>query len=78
MAGAEEVVAAIERRDGTEYAGLVLNLKGYERLRADPLDRVDFTLAATESFNRRNGNMSLDEALSRRRRSSTPPTRPRP
>jgi len=63
MAGAEEVVAGIERRDGTEYAGLVLNLTGYERLRATPLDRVNCTLAATESFNRRNGNMSLDEAL---------------
>jgi len=62
MAGAEEVVAAIERRDGTEYAGLVLNVKGYERLRATALDRVNCTLAATESFNRRNGNMSLEEA----------------
>jgi hydroxymethylglutaryl-CoA lyase/(R)-citramalyl-CoA lyase len=63
MAGAEEVVAGIERREGTEYAGLVLNLKGYERLRETPLDRVNCTLAATESFNQRNGNMSLDQAL---------------
>jgi hydroxymethylglutaryl-CoA lyase len=63
MAGAEEVVAGIERRDGTEYAGLVLNLKGYERLRETALDRVNCTLAATESFNQRNGNMSLDQAL---------------
>jgi len=62
MDGAEEVVAAIEQRAGTEYAGLVLNLKGYERLRATTLDRVNCTLAATESFNRRNGNMSLEEA----------------
>jgi hydroxymethylglutaryl-CoA lyase/(R)-citramalyl-CoA lyase len=62
MAGAEEVVAGIERRDGTEYAGLVLNLKGAERLRATTLDRVNCTFAATETFNRRNGNMSLDEA----------------
>ena len=63
MAAAEEVVAGIERREGSEYAGLVLNQKGYERLRATPLERVDYTLAATESFNRRNGNMSLDQAL---------------
>jgi len=63
MAGAEEVVAGIERRDGTEYAGLVLNVKGYERLRETALDRVDLNLAATESFNQRNGNMSLDQAL---------------
>ena len=63
MAGAEEVVAGIERHGGIEYAGLVLNLKGYERLRETGLDRVDCTLAATESFNQRNGNMSLDRAL---------------
>jgi len=63
MADAEDVVAGIERRDGTEYAGLVLNRKGYDRLRAaSGLDRVNCTLAATETFNRRNGNMSLEEA----------------
>jgi isopropylmalate/homocitrate/citramalate synthase len=62
MAGAEEVVAAIERREGVEYAGLVLNAKGYERLRATRIDRVNCTLAATETFNQRNGGMSLEEA----------------
>jgi hydroxymethylglutaryl-CoA lyase/(R)-citramalyl-CoA lyase len=62
MAGAEEVVAAIKRRDGTEYSGLALNEKGYERLAASGLDRVNFTLAATESFSKRNANQSLAEA----------------
>src|SRR5207248_419849 len=65
MAGAEEVVAAIERRDGTEYSGLVLNERGWDRFAATSLDRVNCTLAATESFNRRNGNASLDEAVGR-------------
>jgi len=63
MAGAEEVAARIEDREGTEFAGLVLNMKGYERLRETKLGRVNCTLAATESFNQRNGNMSLDQAL---------------
>jgi isopropylmalate/homocitrate/citramalate synthase len=65
MAGAEEVVAGIERRDGTEYSGLVLNEQGYERFRDSGLDRVNATLGATEEFNRRNGNASLDEAVAR-------------
>ena len=65
MAGAEEVVAEIDRADRTEYSGLVLNRHGYERLEQTPLDRVNCTLAATESFNRRNGNASLEEATQR-------------
>ncbi len=65
MAGAEEVVAAVERRDGVELSGLVLNERGYERFAAAALDRVNCTLAATETFNLRNGNASLDEAVAR-------------
>jgi isopropylmalate/homocitrate/citramalate synthase len=65
MAGAEEVVAGIERREGVEYSGLVLNERGFERFRAAGLDRVNVTFAATESFNRANGNASLEEAVAR-------------
>jgi hydroxymethylglutaryl-CoA lyase/(R)-citramalyl-CoA lyase len=65
MAGAEDVVAAIEGRDGVEYAGLVLNEQGFERLRQTDLDRVNVTLGATEAFNQRNGNASLAEATAR-------------
>jgi isopropylmalate/homocitrate/citramalate synthase len=65
MAGAEEVVRRIERRPGTAYAGLVLNDQGWERFRATGLDRVNVTFAATESFNRANGNASLGEAVER-------------
>jgi hydroxymethylglutaryl-CoA lyase/(R)-citramalyl-CoA lyase len=65
MADAEAVAAAVQRRDGVELSGLVLNARGYERLAATSLDRVNCTLAATEAFNRRNGNASLREALER-------------
>src|SRR5439155_8721002 len=65
MAGAEEVVSALERRPGTEYSGLVLDERGWERFRASGLDRVNCTLGATETFNRRNGNASLEEAVAR-------------
>jgi len=63
MAGAEEVVAGIDRRDGVAYSGLVLNEKGYERFAATGLDELHFTLAATEGFNRRNANRSVDESV---------------
>ena len=64
MAGAEEVVATAER-GGAELIGLVLNERGYERFAATSLDRLNCTLAATEEFNRRNGNASLAEAIAR-------------
>jgi hydroxymethylglutaryl-CoA lyase/(R)-citramalyl-CoA lyase len=63
MAGAEEVVEGIERREGTLYSGLALNEKGYDRLRAAGLDEVRFAVAATESFSERNANASVDEAV---------------
>jgi isopropylmalate/homocitrate/citramalate synthase len=65
MAGAEEVVEGIERRDGTEYSGLVLNERGAQRFEAARLDRLNATLGATETFNQRNGNASLAEAIER-------------
>jgi isopropylmalate/homocitrate/citramalate synthase len=65
MARAEEVVAGIVRRDGTDYSGLVLNEQGYERFAETGLDRVNATLGVTEAFNRRNGNASLEEAVAR-------------
>ena len=65
MADAEEVVALIERRDGVELSGLVLNEKGWERFAAAGLDRVNVTFAATETFNERNGNATLAEAIAR-------------
>jgi isopropylmalate/homocitrate/citramalate synthase len=65
MSGAEDVVAGIDRRDGIEYSGLVLNREGYERLRLTTLDRVNCTLAATDAFNRRNANTSLEQATAR-------------
>ncbi len=63
MAGAEEVVAGIDRQDGVTYAGLVLNERGYDRLQASGLDEVHFAFACTETFNRRNQNASVEESI---------------
>jgi isopropylmalate/homocitrate/citramalate synthase len=64
MAGAEEVVAAIEREAGVVYAGLALNEKGYERLRATRLDKVHYAFASSETFNARNSNATVEESVS--------------
>jgi hydroxymethylglutaryl-CoA lyase/(R)-citramalyl-CoA lyase len=64
MAGAEEVVGALHRRDGVVYAGLALNERGYDRLRESRLDEVHFSFAATEEFNRRNAGASVEDGVS--------------
>jgi len=64
MDGAEDVLGTVGAVDA-ELSGLVLNERGWERLAATGLDRVNCTLAATEAFNRRNGNASLEEAAAR-------------
>jgi (R)-citramalyl-CoA lyase len=63
MAGAEEVVVGLERRDGVVYAGLALNERGYDRLVAAGLDEVHFAFAATETFNQRNQNAAVEESV---------------
>jgi len=65
MADAEDVVARVQRREGVELSGLVLNERGWERFAAAGLDRVNVTFAATETFNLRNGNATLVEAVER-------------
>jgi hydroxymethylglutaryl-CoA lyase/(R)-citramalyl-CoA lyase len=63
MAGAEEVVAGIEREPDVVYAGLALNEKGYDRLLASGLDEVHYAFASTETFNQRNSNSSVEDSL---------------
>lgn len=63
MAGAEEVMAALRRRAGTTYAGLVLNEKGYERAKAARVDEVHYAMAATDTFGRRNQNATTDAGV---------------
>jgi hydroxymethylglutaryl-CoA lyase/(R)-citramalyl-CoA lyase len=63
MAGAEEVVTAIDRKPGVVYAGLVLNDKGYDRLRATGLDEVHYAFVASETFNQRNSNVSVEDSV---------------
>jgi len=63
MADAEAVVQGVVPNAAIEYAGLVLNGRGCERLRATGVDRVHFALAVTETFNRRSAGASVADSL---------------
>jgi len=63
MAGAEEVVAGIQRRPGTVYAGLVLNEKGYDRALASGVDEIHYAFAMTDEFGMRNQNQTSEQGL---------------
>ena len=65
MADAEDVIGRVGPHEAVELSGLVLNERGWERFAAAGLDRVNVTLAATETFNLRNGNATLAEAIER-------------
>jgi hydroxymethylglutaryl-CoA lyase/(R)-citramalyl-CoA lyase len=63
MAGAEDVVAAIDRRPGVVYAGLVLNERGYDRLVATGLDEAHFAFAVSETFNQKNQGSTVEDSV---------------
>jgi len=62
MAGAEEVMAGVERGPATVYAGLVLNEKGYERAVEAGVDEVRYAFPVTETFAERNQNTTVADA----------------
>jgi hydroxymethylglutaryl-CoA lyase len=65
LADAAEVFASIERKPGVSYPVLVPNLQGYERARAVGAEEVAVFTAASEAFNRKNINASIDESIDR-------------
>ena len=65
LADAAEVFTAIRRRPGIAYPALVPNEKGYDRARAVGVEEVAVFTAASEAFNRKNINASIDESIER-------------
>lgn len=65
LADAAEVYAGITRREGVSYPVLVPNLQGYERARAVGVRDIAIFTAASEAFNRKNINASIDESIER-------------
>lgn len=63
LADAEDVLAGLPVGDEVVYGGLIPNERGYERAKAAGVGEVVLVGAATESYCRKNLNMSVDEAL---------------
>ncbi|HEX7348379.1 MAG TPA: hydroxymethylglutaryl-CoA lyase [Rhodanobacteraceae bacterium] len=65
LADADAVFAGIERKPGVDYPVLVPNLRGYERARAAGATSIAVFTAASEAFNQKNINASIDESIER-------------
>lgn len=63
MAETGELARALGRRPGIELSALVPNMKGYELAREAGIDTVAVVVSATETMNRRNINMGLDDTV---------------
>src|SRR6187402_473661 len=65
LADAAEVFRGIRKAPGVVYPVLVPNLQGYERAREVGATEVAVFTAASEAFNRKNINASIDESIER-------------
>ncbi len=65
LADAAEVFRRIARAPGVVYSALVPNLQGLERALEVGVRRVAVFTAASETFNRKNINASIDESFER-------------
>ena len=65
MAGSDEVVKRVAKRAGVRTPVLVPNLQGFEQAREAGAREIAVFTAASESFNRKNINASIDESFAR-------------
>jgi len=63
MVGAEEVVAAVRRREGAVLSGLALNERGFDRALAARVDEIHYAFPVTETFARRNQNTTVTDGI---------------
>lgn len=63
MADASEVMRRIRRDPGVEYAALIPNRRGLERAMEAKVDIANLVIVASETFNRRNVNMTIAESM---------------
>jgi len=65
LADAADVYTAISKTPGVRYPVLVPNLQGYERAHTVSVAEIAVFSAASEAFNRKNINASIDESIER-------------
>ena len=65
LADATDVYTAIRKKEGVRYPVLVPNMQGYERAREAGVTEIAVFTAASEAFNRKNINASIDESIER-------------
>jgi hydroxymethylglutaryl-CoA lyase len=63
MADAAELTARLPRRDDLHYTALIPNLRGYQLARDNGYRTVGLVLSTTDTFNQRNLNMTLAQAI---------------
>lgn len=63
MADAAEVFGGITRKEGVRYSALVPNRAGLDRALAAGVREIAIFAAASETFSRRNINISIDESF---------------
>ena len=65
MADSEEVFQRVARRPGARLPVLVPNRKGFERARESDVREIAVFTAASETFNKKNINATIDESFAR-------------
>lgn len=68
MADGSDVISGVERLEGMTLFGLVPNLRGLEAAVAAGVDGIGVLTSASDTFNERNINATVDESMHRIRR----------
>src|SRR5215813_3614172 len=63
LADAAELIGSLKTIPGVTYSALVPNMKGLERAIETGIRRIAVFTAASETFNQKNINMTIDESI---------------